>query len=73
MKHGTFPNNELGLGALTEGSNPLLDRKPTDSWNRDIHYMNPGTQGPFDLWSLGADGVEGGDGVNEDIYYNRKK
>ncbi len=74
MKYGTFPNNEGGLGVLCEGSNPLLDKKPTDAWNHDIHYMNPGTQGaPFDVWSLGADGVEGGDGVNADIYFNREE
>ena len=40
---------------------------PKDPWNNNYLYAFPGENGPFDIWSLGADGQEGGEGVNADI------
>ena len=40
---------------------------PKDPWDRDYEYRAPGRNGAYDLYSLGADGVEGGDGDNADI------
>ena len=40
---------------------------PRDPWNKDYLYAFPGENGPYDIWSLGADGLEGGEGVNADV------
>ena len=43
---------------------------PKDSWKNDIQYVIPGADGrAFDLYSFGADGKEGGEGNDADIYY----
>jgi general secretion pathway protein G len=39
-----------------------------DAWDRPYRYAVPGTRGAFDIISLGADGKEGGEGVNEDLW-----
>jgi len=38
-----------------------------DPWGNDYRYISPGASGPFDLYSVGADGQEGGEGVQADI------
>ncbi len=38
-----------------------------DAWGNDYRYTSPGTNKPYDLVSLGADGKEGGDGADKDI------
>jgi general secretion pathway protein G len=40
---------------------------PEDPWNRAYQYMQPGQHGEFDIFTLGADGQEGGEGNNADI------
>lgn len=40
---------------------------PLDPWDREYLYRAPGEHGDFDLLSLGADGVEGGDGDDADV------
>ncbi len=43
---------------------------PKDSWENDIQYVIPGAEGrKFDLYSFGADGKEGGEENDADIYY----
>ena len=43
---------------------------PKDSWDNELQYVIPGTEGrPFDLYSFGADGKEGGEENDADIYY----
>ena len=43
---------------------------PKDSWDNDIQYVIPGSEGrKFDLYSFGADGKEGGAENDADIYY----
>jgi general secretion pathway protein G len=40
---------------------------PKDPWGNDFIYRFPGEHGPYDLTSLGADNVEGGEDENADI------
>ena len=40
---------------------------PDDPWNNPYFYAYPGENGIVDIWTLGADGVEGGEGDNADI------
>lgn len=51
-----------------------LKRTPTDGWGNKFMYRMPGSDNrSFDLVSLGADGKEGGTGMDEDIPYHEKK
>ena len=45
-----------------------IKKLPDDPWGRAYHYTVPGKKGPFDIYSLGADGQPGGDSENADIY-----
>ncbi|NOY61992.1 MAG: type II secretion system major pseudopilin GspG [Gammaproteobacteria bacterium] len=70
-----YPTTDQGLEALTQqGSDSgqrkessYIDRLPKDPWGKPYQYLNPGTHGKLDIYSLGADGQPGGDGVNADI------
>ncbi|QHL90847.1 type II secretion system major pseudopilin GspG [Sphingomonas changnyeongensis] len=44
-----------------------VKRLPDDPWGRPYLYAAPGTHGPVDVWTLGADGKEGGEAENADI------
>jgi general secretion pathway protein G len=51
-----------------------LKTMPVDGYNRPLIYSKIGTGGePFDLKSLGADGVEGGTDENEDLWNHDKR
>ncbi|MDX3908859.1 MAG: type II secretion system major pseudopilin GspG [Sphingobium sp.] len=45
-----------------------IKKLPEDPWGRGYKYTVPGKNGPFDIYSLGADGQPGGEGDNADIY-----
>jgi general secretion pathway protein G len=70
-----YPSATEGLEALVtnpgEANAPnwkqQLQRLPVDPWERPYQYANPGTHGEFDVFSYGADGQEGGEGINADI------
>ena len=73
-----YPTTEMGLKALREKpDSPLVKNWRTggylqnlskDPWKNDYVYVIPGTHGgDYDLYSLGADGQPGGDGINADI------
>ena len=70
-----YPSTDQGIQALVnkpaQASNwkqgGYLDRLPKDPWNRDYVYMSPGTKSEVDIYSLGADGQAGGEGVDADI------
>lgn len=67
---GRFPTTEEGLAALTQpiGSGAKLAKLPDDPWGRPYLYRVPGENGaPYILYSLGADGKEGGTGENADL------
>ena len=40
---------------------------PLDPWGRSYIYRSPGEHGDYDLISYGRDGVQGGEGEDEDI------
>jgi general secretion pathway protein G len=44
-----------------------VKRLPEDPWGQAYQYAAPGRHGPFDVYSLGADGREGGEGEDADI------
>jgi len=46
---------------------PQITKLPNDPWGRPYQYLSPGVRGEIDLFSLGADGQPGGEGVNADI------
>jgi len=45
-----------------------IKKLPNDPWGRPYQYANPGRNGAFDVYSLGADGAPGGENENADIY-----
>ena len=65
---GNYPGTEEGLESLvTEG---LAKKKDIiDPWGNPYGYRYPGEfdGNDFEIWSYGADGAEGGEGVNADI------
>jgi len=73
---GEYPATSDGLAALREEPSgagngwdgPYLKKElPVDAWGRPYIYTSPGKHGDYDLISLGADGLEGGEGKNGDI------
>ena len=66
-----LPTNEEGLGALVGDSNkeqrPYLSGTPIDPWGRPYLYTVPGRSSEFEIYTLGADGREGGQGVDRDF------
>ena len=72
---GRYPSSAEGLQVLVEDrdienwNGPYLEKRslPKDPWGRDYEYRSPGEHSGHDLWSLGADGSDGGEGDNADI------
>jgi general secretion pathway protein G len=74
---GKYPSTSEGLEALIsevsgaeEWNGPYLRKNeiPFDSWGREYIYESPGNHGDYDLYSLGADASEGGEGEDRDIF-----
>ena len=71
----TYPDAGVGLQALvtppaTAGgrADGYIKKLPNDPWGRPYQYSNPGREGAFDIYSLGADAAPGGENDNADIY-----
>jgi general secretion pathway protein G len=73
---GTYPPAEAGLEALVAqpaglGSwkGPYLKKKEAliDPWGKPYQYRVPGEHGNVDVFTLGRDGREGGEGEDRDI------
>lgn len=73
-----YPTSEQGLEALVDKpsldpvpkrypANGYLDSLPKDPWGNAYLYLSPGENGEIDIYTLGADGVAGGEGQNADI------
>ena len=71
-----YPTSEQGLRALVEKpadgagwNGPYLTKGsvPADPWGHPYQYRAPGKHGAYDLWSLGADNREGGEGEDHDV------
>ncbi|WP_395346078.1 type II secretion system major pseudopilin GspG [Variovorax sp. UC122_21] len=76
LDNGAYPSAAQGLRALIEKPSagkvpanwrPYLERLPADPWGNAYQYLNPGTRGEIDVFSLGADGEPGGEKANADI------
>ena len=68
---GTYPSDLQGLMENIDQSEkwdgPYIKPKvPLDPWGAEYNYVFPGDHGEFDIYSLGADGQEGGDGEYAD-------
>ena len=73
----TYPSSEQGLDALVnrpsgdsaknwrEGG--YIKKLNKDPWGNEYRYQFPGSNGEFDVYSLGADAAVGGDGEAADI------
>lgn len=79
LDNTAYPSSEQGLNALVQRptTTPIpnnwkqggyLDKLPKDPWGRDYQFLNPGTRGEMDVFSLGADGQPGGQGTSTDIF-----
>jgi general secretion pathway protein G len=76
LEIGRYPTEQEGLLALVEApagsdrwNGPYLKNREalTDPWGSSYHYRFPGEHGEYDLYSLGADAKNGGEGNNADI------
>jgi len=72
LEVGKYPDNLQALVTQPAGvdkwNGPYA--KPDDlkdAWGNDYRYTVPGTNRPYDLVSLGADGKEGGEGEDRDV------
>lgn len=75
---GRYPTSNEGLQALvmqpsgaSRWNGPYLRKNliPKDPWGNDYQYRAPGQNsgGAFDLYSLGANNAEGGEGEDQDV------
>ncbi|MDD1783583.1 type II secretion system major pseudopilin GspG [Enterovibrio sp. ZSDZ35] len=78
LDNSVYPTTDQGLDALVNKPNSspeprnyrqdgYVKRLPQDPWGNDYQYLNPGEHGTIDIFTLGADGQEGGEGINQDI------
>ncbi|MBI9084281.1 MAG: type II secretion system major pseudopilin GspG [Desulfobacterales bacterium] len=80
LDNGTYPTTEQGLQALIskpdsgpgsrnwrEGGYLEKSKVPKDPWGNEFIYLSPGAHGDFDIICYGADGISGGEGINQDI------
>jgi general secretion pathway protein G len=78
LDNARYPTTDQGLKALIQQpTDPSIRnwrpggyvKKPSrDPWGNDYQYVYPGTHGgEYDLYSLGADGQPGGEGLDADI------
>ncbi len=79
LDNGFYPSTEQGLEALvtkpTMGKTPknypangYISKLPDDPWGNPYVYIVPGERTPFEIMSFGADGQEGGENEDQDIY-----
>lgn len=81
LDNAYYPSTQQGLEALVRrpsgtpaarnwNAQGYLKSLPVDPWGTPYQYLNPGVRaanGGYDLYSLGADGVTGGEGHGADI------
>jgi general secretion pathway protein G len=75
LHNSHYPSTNQGLKALVskpggdpEPKNwrgPYFNKLPKDPWENEYSYFND--NGQLEIISLGADGSEGGEGINQDI------
>ena len=73
-----YPSTDQGLDALVQEpsgtpepknwkSGGYVDRLPKDPWGTEYQYLNPGVNGTIDIYTLGADGQDGGEDMDADV------
>ena len=72
-----YPSTEQGLGALTTKPSGetaknwrdggYIKKLNKDPWGNPYQYQYPGSNGEFDVFSLGSDAAVGGEGEAADI------
>lgn len=73
-----YPSTDQGLDALVKqpSGEPAaknwrkggyVERVPKDPWGNPYQFLSPGEKSDFEVWSMGADGRNGGEGKNADI------
>ena len=70
-----YPSQAEGLQALvskpanaSRWKGPYIEVLPSDPWENPYRYANPGSNGQeVEIFTLGADNAEGGEGINADI------
>ena len=76
LEVGSYPTTAQGLAVLVQRpagveqwNGPYLRKPvvPKDPWGRDYRYRHPGEHGTFDIYSLGADNADGGEGESADV------
>ena len=76
LEVGRYPSTEEGLQSLSEeptGVNnwngPYVRKEeiPLDPWGRAYHYESPGRHSDYDLYSLGRDNADSGEGEDSDV------
>jgi general secretion pathway protein G len=78
LQNLSYPTTSQGLAALQSPPAGLADpsryqpggylkRLPDDPWGRPYLYVAPGRHGAADVWTFGADGKEGGEGIDADL------
>lgn len=73
---GRFPTNDEGLSVLVEAPSdteawdgPYIKKRDSlmDPWGRPYSYRYPGRNGDYDIFTLGGDNQEGGEGDDGDV------
>ncbi len=76
LQIGRYPSEDEGLNALMEApadapswDGPYLKKADSlnDPWGRPYLSRFPGEHGDYDLYTLGADGQEDGEGEDQDL------
>lgn len=78
MDNYFYPSTDQGLEALVTppSGDPeprnwrkegYLDGIPRDPWGNPYLYLSPGENGPYDVYTLGADAQQGGEDASADI------
>ena len=72
-----YPTTEQTLQALVQQpagvdgwNGPYLRKNfvPKDPWKKDYYYRYPGRNAEYEIYSFGADGSEGGEKENQDVF-----
>ena len=76
LEVGHYPTTDEGLVALVEEPSgvqnwqgPYFKKNaiPADPWGNDYRYRYPGEHSEYDLYSLGQDNADGGEGTDLDV------
>ncbi|MBL8658924.1 MAG: type II secretion system major pseudopilin GspG [Rhodospirillales bacterium] len=76
LEIGRYPTDQEGIAALVEPpagvprwNGPYLKKKDSvvDPWGHVYVYRMPGEHGEYDLYTLGSDNTEGGEGEAADV------